>query len=66
MNGWFDFNRDGRVNVIDQALVRAHVRRSLPMFAAPVAPAAASFGDSPILPPVPRRAAYRPATDLLH
>ena len=68
LSGWFDFNRDGRVNAIDGAQARSHVRRSLPMFAAPSAApasAAASFGDSPILPPAPRRAAYRPATDLL-
>ena len=48
---WFDFNRDGRVNAIDQAAARANASRSLDFPAAvPPAPAAGLRA----IPPVPR------------
>lgn len=45
---WFDFNRDGRVNALDQARARAHVGRGL----TPLEPAALSHEPSdPVIVP---------------
>jgi subtilisin-like proprotein convertase family protein len=59
-----DFNRDGRVNATDYALVRNEMGTSLNLLASPAAQSApgAVFGQVAI---VPRRSAYRPATSLL-
>jgi hypothetical protein len=53
--GVFDFNGDGRVNVLDEALVRSAQGRTLSLSAA-ASPAAAPV----VLRAAPRRAPYRP------
>jgi hypothetical protein len=53
--GRFDFNADGTVNVLDQAIVRANIGRSLELLSPPPATAAMAPAD-------PRRARYRPMT----
>ena len=69
LTDWFDFNRDGRVNAADQALVRSHVSRNLPMGEFPVTSTAASREgqfvalrrDHPT-----RRPSYEAVTTMLH
>ena len=61
IDDWFDFNRDRRINLVDYAIARANVGRSLHVLTAPAAGAAgvqaAAFGDVPVS---GRRSAYRP------
>lgn len=57
----YDFNRDRRVDVVDQAIARSRVGRSLVMFSQPfafAAPVASQFSEVPVT--APRRQAYRP------
>jgi hypothetical protein len=65
---WFDFNRDGRVNALDQAIGRANFSRNLVMFT-PAAPPAAEFSEATIisvpLRHVQRRSGYDPPSALL-
>ena len=50
----YDFNRDGKVDAADVAIVRSNQRRSLPLMAAPaIASAASTFGDTLVPPPAP-------------
>jgi sugar lactone lactonase YvrE len=59
----FDFNHDGRVNVLDVAIARASLGHALPIMTAP-APATPSFASTPATPTPTRRAPPR-ATGLL-
>jgi subtilisin-like proprotein convertase family protein len=59
----FDFNRDGRINASDYAIVRNEMGASLNLLtAASVQSAPAVFGEARI---AARRTAYRPATSVL-
>jgi ELWxxDGT repeat protein len=64
-----DFNRDGRVNAADVAIVRGNLHRSLPPFTAPAAPAgtaaAAPFGSAPITASRAARPARRGVLDVI-
>jgi hypothetical protein len=44
----YDFNRDGRVNAIDLAIVRAEQKSVLPWLGTTISPAAPVFNDVPI------------------
>jgi hypothetical protein len=45
INSAFDFNRDGRINALDVATCRLNLRHTLPLFLAPIEPAAAAPRD---------------------
>jgi hypothetical protein len=58
----YDFNRDGTINAADVLIVRTNQRRSLPLFTAPAATGAASWGTTSAgtVPSAPTRAPSRP------
>jgi subtilisin-like proprotein convertase family protein len=57
LDDWFDFNRDGRINVVDYMTARVNVGQSLATLTAPAA-SPALFADVPV---TQRRTGYRPA-----
>jgi hypothetical protein len=65
----FDFNRDGRVNALDQAIARADFSGKLVMFNADPLPAPAlndaTVSAVPLRRPVMRRLRYEPATSFI-
>jgi hypothetical protein len=66
---WFDFNRDGRINALDQAIARANFSRKLILISPEPSPAAASHHATvaavPIRGSVIRRLRYEPASAVL-
>jgi hypothetical protein len=54
-----DFNRDGKVDAADVAIVRSNLRHALPPFTAPAAATSPAFADTPIPPRTARPARRR-------
>jgi hypothetical protein len=65
----YDFNRDGRVNAVDQAIARANFSRSLEMLTPPPPPAVAFSNTTIVAVPLrqtrTRRSPYDPPSTLL-
>jgi len=69
LTDWFDFNRDGRVNTLDQAIARANFSNQLVLIAPAPAPTAASQNGvllaAPLRRSTARRSRYEPPSALL-